>query len=207
MFYGTLPLFTARFVADIVVEQTGDPTWRSYDGIHRVWRAVNAVADSLVIFFVFLIGMRLHNKWTGLVAAILYAASVLPIQLSHFGTTDVITGLFVVIALYFAVRTQDTSNLLDYVSFGLGLGAAVASRVNVAPLAGVIVVVATIHVIPMFDSRLAWSERNRLFHSSFRRSNFGCGCIIRCISTHKIHMRLVDRVSLAFCLMTGLLMR
>ena len=132
-----------------------------------MWRALSAAADTLVIFLVFLIGLRLHNKWVGVTAAILYAAAVLPIQIAHFGTADAITTLFVTLAIFFAVRTQDSGGLWDYAAFGVALGMAVASRVNVAPLAGVIVVVALLRTIPAFDSRLIARERDRLFLWNF----------------------------------------
>jgi YYY domain-containing protein len=164
--YGTLPLFMARAAADLVAQQTGDSIWTGFNGLHLVWRALSASADMLVILLVFFIGVRLHGKWVGLLASILYAAAVLPIQQSHFGTTDATANLFVILGIFFAVRAQDSGSLWDYGAFGLALGAAVASRVNIAPLAGVIVVVALLHIIPAIDRRMLWSVRTRLvtFH-------------------------------------------
>lgn len=165
--YGTLPLFMARSTAELVSEITNDTTWLGYNGLHRVWRALNAYVDTVIILVVFFIGLRLYDKWVGLVAAMLYAGAVLPIQLSHFGTADVITNLFVTLALYFAVRAQDSGSMWDYAGFGLALGAAVASRVNVVPLAGVIVVVAVVRSMPAFDGNLAWRARNRISYRNF----------------------------------------
>jgi hypothetical protein len=146
--YGTLPLFIARTVAETLVDQTGDTLWISYSGFVFVWRALSGIADSLVIFLVFLIGLRLHGKWTGLIAATLYAFCVFPIQIAHFGTADAMTNLFVTLGIYFMVRLQDTDSLWDYAFFGVAVGAAVASRINVAPLAFILAVPILVRMIP-----------------------------------------------------------
>jgi YYY domain-containing protein len=160
--YGTLPLFLARMGAEFMMSQTNDIVWLSSDGIVAVWRALSALAETGVIVLVFLMGLRLYGKWVGLLAAILYAATVFSIQQAHFGTADATTNFFVALALYFAVRTQGSGKWWDYIGFGIGLGAAVASRVNVAPLAGVIVVVAIYRMLPAFDLRLNIRERSNI---------------------------------------------
>lgn len=165
--YGTLPLYMARATAEIVSDITGDTVWQTGSGIHLIWRAVSAAMDMITIWLVFLIGLRLHGRWTGLLAALLYAAAVLPIQQAHFGTMDATATMFVTLALFFAVRTQDTGSLWDYIAFGLALGAAAASRFNVAPLAAIIIVVAMIRALPAFDQQLGWNARNRLLAYNF----------------------------------------
>lgn len=160
--YGTLPLFLARIGAEFMMSQTNDIVWLSSDGIVAVWRALSALAETGVILLVFLMGLRLYGKWVGILAAILYAATVFSIQQAHFGTADATTNFFVALALYFAVRTQGSGKWWDYLGFGIGLGAAVASRVNVAPLAGVIIVVAIYRMLPAFDLRLNIRERSNI---------------------------------------------
>ncbi len=60
----------------------------------------------------------------------------------------------------------DTTELTDYALFGLALGGAVASRVNVAPLAGIIVVAAGLRALPALDAALHRSQRTRLVASA-----------------------------------------
>ncbi|GAB4518358.1 MAG: hypothetical protein OHK0046_25890 [Anaerolineae bacterium] len=165
--YGTLPVYMVRGAMDLFYDIPSVEVWTRYEYSFQVWRAMSAAADMVALGLVFLIGLRLHGKWTGLVAAILYAAAVTPIQQSHFGTTDAITNMFVTLALFFAVRTQDTGKWWDYTAFGMALGAAVASRVNVAPLAVVIIVVAVLRALPAFDGRIAWRVRNNLLTDNF----------------------------------------
>lgn len=179
--YGELPLFTVKIAARLTrwvhesqAATTADPlddqvarAWTSYEGVHLVGRSVSAVADMIAIFFLFLIGTRLYNKWVGLLAAAFYAASVLPIQLSHFWTADAFTALPVVIALYFAVRAADTGKWRDFIGFGIFMGASIASRINVLPLIGVIGLSAILYALPVLDATTPRQERNRLLAKMF----------------------------------------
>jgi hypothetical protein len=146
--YGTLPLFAVKAATAATVAMTGDPTWGAFGRIQLVGRSVSAVADLLTLLFLFLLGRQLYGPWTGLLAAALYATAVLPIQLAHFWTTDVVATLLVVIALWFAARALNDSRWAYHVGFGAALGAALACRINVAPLALVIVLPTLVHVLP-----------------------------------------------------------
>ena len=160
--YGTLPLFIVKAVADIVVSFTGDPVWATYEGAHLVWRALSALSDMAVILLVFVIGRMLHGKWAGLLASALYAAAVFPIQQAHFGTVDAMSNLFIVLAIWFALRVQQKGRLTDYLLFGLAFAAALAGRINTVPLAGLLILAAGIQMLPALDGRVAWAERERL---------------------------------------------
>jgi YYY domain-containing protein len=160
--YGTLPLFAARAAGDFMAQMTGDNSLNSYSGVHLVWRSLSAFSEMAIILIVFLIGLELHGKWVGLVAAALYAAAVFSIQVAHFGTADAVTNLFAALALLFAVRVQMRGHILDYVFFGLAFGAALASRVNIVPLAGLLVLAAMMRVLPIMDDNLAAGERWRM---------------------------------------------
>ncbi len=41
-----------------------------------------------IVLICFLIGVKLHDKWVGLLAAFLYGMAVFSIQMAHFGTAD-----------------------------------------------------------------------------------------------------------------------
>lgn len=132
--YGTLPLFIVRGAAQILVGLTGEDHWDKYDYVQFVGRGVNALADTLTIFFVYLIGGRLFSARAGLIAAGLYAFAVLPIQLAHFWTVDIIAGLFFVIGLYAALEIGGRGAYWAYLLFGAAYGAALASRINLFPM-------------------------------------------------------------------------
>ena len=161
--YGTFPLFLAHFGSQIVREavNAGLPVF-DWQGGHLVWRGLSMIFDLITVLLIFALGRRMHNRWVGLIAAILYAAAPLAIQKAHYGTTNAIAACMVTLALYFAVAVQQRGKLHFYLFFGIACGTAVASRINLAPLAGIVVVAALLQIAPVFDSRLSKRERNRL---------------------------------------------
>ncbi len=160
--YGTLPLFIVKAVADAVVSVTGDPVWSSYEGAHLVWRVLSALSEMAVILLVFVIGRQLHSRWVGLLASTLYAAAVFPIQQAHFGTVDAMSNLFIMLAVWFALRVQQKGRLADYLLFGLAFAASLAGRINTVPLVGLLLLASGLQMLPVMDGKLAWSERERL---------------------------------------------
>lgn len=129
--YGEFPLFVVKAAATARVQlsqdiltylQTFDPAaaqtynvetfWDGYAGAQLVGRTVSAVADLLTVLVLFLLGRRLYGRWTGLLAAGLYAVAAFPIQQSHFWTADAFTALWVALGLYFAVRALDGASAL-----------------------------------------------------------------------------------------------
>ena len=147
--YGTAPIFFVRYLAQWIADsgiQMADLGLDSslvfgtgYDQIHLVGRAVSAFADTLSVLLLYFAGKRLYNRTVGLLAAALAACSVAFIQQAHFFTVDSIANLFVVLGLNIAVRALHSDSAANYAFFGLALGAAVASRINLAPLAMLIV--------------------------------------------------------------------
>ncbi len=166
--YGTFPLFLAHFTSDILRTgaAAGSPLF-NWQGGHLVWRGLSMIFDLFTVLLVFGLGTRMHSKWVGLIAAILYAAAPLAIQKSHFGTVNAITSFLVTGALYCAVAVQQRGRLWAYLLFGIACGAAVSSRINAAPLAGAIVLAALLQAMPIFDSSLSHRERRRLFAHHF----------------------------------------
>ena len=161
--YGTLPLLLAHYGGEFVRAAT-DADWPLFDyqGGHLVWRGLSMIFDILSIIMIFALGSRMHNRWVGLLAAVLYASAPLAIQKAHFGTVNAIAAFFVILALYCAVRVQQRGRLASYLLFGIACGMAVASRINLAPLAGIIVVSAAIQAMPALDRRLNARERRTL---------------------------------------------
>jgi hypothetical protein len=155
MRWGQWPIILIRLTAEWS-GQTG------YDQI-RVWgRQLSALADVLTLGVLFLIGERLYGRKTALMGTALSALAVMQIQQSHFMTVDNFAVLFVSLAMYAAVRVAQGQLLTrpnpagEYrpawpsigwgAAFGVFLGMAVASRINLVPLAGMIVVAAFIAV-------------------------------------------------------------
>lgn len=133
--YGTLPVFLVNRMSRLVATITGDDVWETTSHIQLVGRGLNVIAELVTVFFVFLIGRRLFSSTHGLVAALLYASAVLPIQLSHFWTVDIMSHMWFIVAVYFAVLISQTGRWWAYAGFGIMLGAAMASRANLVAAA------------------------------------------------------------------------
>ena len=161
--YGNFPMTVTRVVAewatgacDAAAGAAGErPGWCShtysgYDGVQLGGRFLSALVDLVAVFFTFLIARRLYDWRAGLFAALLLALAVMPIQQSHFFTMDNWATAFVTAGIYAAVRAATLGDaaprwrLRWWALFGLALGLAAASRVNVALLAVIIVVSAVI---------------------------------------------------------------
>ena len=146
--YGNFPMTVTRYVAEWLTSLceriTCQHIYVAYDGIHLVGRALSALVDLVSILFTFLIGRRLYGSWAGLLGAFFLAAATLPIQQSHFFTTDNWAAALTTLTMYTAVRASEKWEIKWYILFGLGLGLTVASRINVAPLAGMVAIAAAI---------------------------------------------------------------
>ncbi len=162
--YGTLPLFLAHFGSEIVsgAAEAGIALF-DYQGGHLVWRGISMIFDVLAILAVYALGRRIRGDWVGLLAALFYAAAPLAIQKAHFGTVNAATSFMVTMALYYAVGVQQRGRWRAYLLFGVFTGAAVACRINVAPLASIIVFAAFIQAAPVFARNTDPKERSRLF--------------------------------------------
>jgi hypothetical protein len=153
--YGNFPMTVTRYAAEWAADlcdaftPAGSPppalcadNYTGYDGIHLLGRFLSGLMDLVSIFFLFLIGRRLYDWRVGLLAALLLALAVLPIQSAHFYTMDSWAAALTTLTIYTAVRAAALGDnkpgwqLRWWAFFGLALGLTVASRINIAPLAG-----------------------------------------------------------------------
>jgi hypothetical protein len=159
MRWGQWPIILIRAAA----EATGNT---GYTELRLMGRSISALADTLSLLLIFLIGRRLYSTRAGLLAAALSALAVMQIQQSHFMTSDNFATLFTALGLFAAAGIafprqagdvqQKSPETLDqgwrwYALFGVALGMAVASKINLAPLAGMAVVAAGIRLAYHFN--------------------------------------------------------
>jgi YYY domain-containing protein len=149
--YGNLPMTIVRVAAEV----TGQLD------VKILGRQFSALADLFTIFFFYLLASRMYGRKVGLLASLFSALTVMQIQQSHFFTTDLFVNAFAFLAIYFAVRILDSSRssldvrisesgspITAYISrfikeplfllslgFGFTFGMAMASKVNIYPLA------------------------------------------------------------------------
>jgi YYY domain-containing protein len=160
--YGTLPIFIVRYVAEFANRfNQSAQIWTAapgiplnligYDGVHFVGRTVSGLFDLACVWLIFVVARRLYDRRVGLVAAALYAFAVLPLQQSHFFTVDTFGSFFALLTFYFAVRVAQGGQAgrrgggwPTYAALGASLGATIACRINLAPLAGIALLAAVI---------------------------------------------------------------
>jgi len=156
--WGQLPITIIRFAGEL----TGNT---GYDEIRLLGRSLSALADTLSLALLFLIGRRVYGEKIGLLATALSALSVMQIQQSHFMTVDNFGVLFTMCTMYCCVRIaqqpclkraivrhdyKPTSNgILWFVLFGIAFGMAMASRINLLPLAGMLLVATFISIVDL----------------------------------------------------------
>ncbi len=126
-----------------------------YDEVALVGRVMSALFDLGTLLWLFLIARETYGGVrAGLAATALGALAVLHLQQAHFFTADTFATHFVVAAFYFIVRAGRTGSMSDFLAAGLISGLAMASRINVAPLLGILAIAALGRVIR------AWGEAN-----------------------------------------------
>ena len=143
--YGTFPMVLARLVAGA----TGDA---GYAEVHLVGRTLSAGCDLLVVLLVYLVGATVGDRRVGLLAAAFAGASVLQIQQSHYFTVDNFANLFATLALFAAVRLAVADGagrgrpLAWSLLFGVASGAAIAAKVNTAPIVLLLPAAVAVHL-------------------------------------------------------------
>ncbi|MCS6773797.1 MAG: DUF2298 domain-containing protein, partial [Thermoflexales bacterium] len=169
--YGTLPLFAGRYLgaffdAGCGADGAAIPRalgqlifgaeaegcvpghFLSYTMLTLVGRFMSALADTLAVLVVFLLGRQLFGTRVGLLAAALSALTVLNIQQAHYFTVDASANLFVVLNLLFSTRLAmmrlDAPGaarhfLANAALAGLASGLAVACKISTWPTAALII--------------------------------------------------------------------
>lgn len=114
--YGTLPLFLTKFIAATLHLD-------SYDSVYLIGRVLSALFDSFNIILLYYLSKRF-------LPSILYAFTVLPLQLSHFFTVDTFLTFFILLTFTLLVSKKF---FLAPIAFGLALACKI-SAIYFAPI-------------------------------------------------------------------------
>jgi len=142
--YGNFPIYLLKGVGSIL--SNFNESLADFD-LRLVGRGISAVFDTGTVLLIYLLGRRLYNHRTGLLAAIFAAFTVLSIQQAHFCTVDSMFTFFVVLTVLFSARVINNSSrraLWAAVPIGLILGLAIATKLTAVILLGVIVTAYTL---------------------------------------------------------------
>ena len=122
--YGTFPVIFVKFIAEFLGK--GD-----YNQLTLVGRTLSALFDLGTLLLIYLIAQKIFKKpIISLIAALCYAASVLPIQLSHFFAVDPYLTFFLTLSFYLLLRNNPF--------LGIAFGLAIASKISAVLFAPVI---------------------------------------------------------------------
>ena len=131
--YGNFPITFSKLTNEFLNN-------KSLTAITITGRVLSAAADLMVVFLiyltVFLLEKNLKDKRLAIDprskfwAALIYALMVLPIQQSHFFTTDTFLNLFVFASFYFSLKYFFEKKDLYIISAGLFFGLALASKIT-----------------------------------------------------------------------------
>ncbi|HRE26272.1 MAG TPA: hypothetical protein PK954_06540, partial [Anaerolineales bacterium] len=99
MRWGQWPIILLKWSATLT-ENTGYTEQRLFG------RQMSALADSIGVFVIVIIGWRLYSLRHGLLAGALSALAVMQIQQSHFMTSDTIAVAFTALTMWMAVEVS-----------------------------------------------------------------------------------------------------
>jgi len=125
--YGTFPVFITKYLSVLF-------NLDNYENIVLVGRSLSVIFDSLNIFLLYFLAQKLFSKKSKLVflPSILYATTVLPIQLSHFYAVDTFLSTFILATFIFMVYDKF---YFAAITFGLALACKI-SALYFAPIIG-----------------------------------------------------------------------
>ena len=135
--YGSLPLYVLRASSEIAGLVRGTISFVPPDVV--VWRSLSGIADIATLVLSALIARRLFGELAALLAALLYAVAVLPIQLSHFHAVDPLMAAFTTgaagAALVFASRASVRWGFGAAALMGLAVAVKATAVLFAAPVA------------------------------------------------------------------------
>jgi len=122
--YGSFPLNFVKIISHIL-------NVNDYNQINLVGRFITIIADTIVVFFIYLISKKIFNNRVALLSSFFYSIYVLPIQLSHFFTVDPFLNLFLVISFYVLLGfKQNINNLSKIILLSFFFAVAMACKIS-----------------------------------------------------------------------------
>lgn len=127
---GALLLYLYRAIAELLAA-TGHPHWLHNPGqFALIGREVSAGASLLTVLLVLLIGWRSYRYGVGVWAMLLLSGVVLAIQHAHFGTTDSLLTLELLLLTALCLHYLHRGGWLSMAGAGVVLGLSVATKMT-----------------------------------------------------------------------------
>ncbi len=103
-------------------------------------RTISAIMGTATVYVTYRVALRVAGRLAGLVAAVLVATAVIHISESHSFRVDLTMIFFLTLAWLFALRIAEHGRWRDYLSAGVVVAAAVASKYSAAFVFAVVAV-------------------------------------------------------------------
>jgi len=127
--YGSLPLYLLKFVG--FLGSFINPEFATFDKINLLGRVLSSIFDiGTLILIALIIKTIAKDVKIAILAAIWYACSVLPIQLSHFYAVDTLLTFFITATLYVLILYAAQSTRLRTLGIGVCFGLAIATKIS-----------------------------------------------------------------------------
>jgi len=125
--YNGFPLFLTDISSQVISYLSNDLSWQTdYGKINLITRSYSAIFSLIAVFFVYLIAKKLFSKKTAILITFLAASTVTFIQHAHFGVTESLLLLEMLILSYLSIQLIETKNkkliLLMAILSGFSLG-------------------------------------------------------------------------------------
>ncbi len=162
--YGSLPLYLLKIIVSLLV--LWQPHWADLDHFFLVGRTFSAICDVGTVYLVYRLGHKLYGERVGILAAAFISFAVLHIQLTHFYTVDTALVFFIVLAMNTAVAVAQEGGCAKKIALGVAFGAALATKVSVAPFVLTVAVAWTINKGSLAPLRSTLDKQGKSIPSS-----------------------------------------
>lgn len=148
--YGNFPLYLLKASAQILSYFNLD--LKTYNGIQLIGRGISILADLGTILLVFLVAKQLKNNLVGILGALFYCLSVLPIQAAHFYAVDILLTFFIFLSLFQLLKFYKNPTRKNAFLLGIFFGFSLATKMSALPLAVAVSVTLCIDFFLIFIS-------------------------------------------------------
>lgn len=130
--YGSLPLLVTRAATSLL--SGASPWFETWHGTLLTGRALSALWGALGCVLLALLGRRLFDERTGLLAGSFLAIAVFHVQNSHFATNDVPLTTLVLATFLLLSRAVERKTVFAFALAGAAAGLALATKASAATL-------------------------------------------------------------------------
>ncbi len=151
--YGSFPLYVQKLWTSLAA--LVNPAWGDFSGGMLACRALSALIGVGTVALLFVLGRRLYGEATGVLAALLLALCVFPIQNAHFTTVDLYQSALVLVVLERLAAHCQQGRASPLFCAAAATGLALATKMSSAPL------LLPLLVGPFLARRPDWRVRRR----------------------------------------------